>query len=346
MALSSQDFPQADDLDKVLLTVRAVASGKVTDADIETAMGLDSGSRQGRYYRKAGETLGLLTNVSNYARLTTAGLQLAAASSAAETRALLREAILRNEPLALLAQHINEGNSDRSELKRYYRSIYPEKPSTADRRISTALNYLTRAGIAEASPNGHWRPAKDVRRDSVPAASSSEPVDNDGSGYDTSAKAYQLAAGSATESITQSSVRQVDIDLQKLERANHVHAWLVDQTARRLASAGIDSATTSHIDLMASHSGENVIYEMKSISQGAANLISQVRKAVSQLHEYRYFHALDATLCIVTNAPVPPEASWLEDYLPRDRGIAYVWLDEGGEPHSHINSDGLLSDWM
>ena len=70
MSLETSDFLQADDINKVFQVVDAVASGSTSDEDIENYLGLNSGSRQGRYYRLAAEKLGLIINFANNASLT------------------------------------------------------------------------------------------------------------------------------------------------------------------------------------------------------------------------------------------------------------------------------------
>ena len=73
MSLETSDFLQADDINKVFQVVDAVASGSTSDEDIENYLGLNSGSRQGRYYRLAAEKLGLIINFANNASLTPTG---------------------------------------------------------------------------------------------------------------------------------------------------------------------------------------------------------------------------------------------------------------------------------
>src|SRR4051794_10688541 len=73
MALRTEDFPQADRLNQVAMVADAVKSGRDSDHEIEAFIGLDSENRQGRYYRKAAELVGLITTHDNHSQLTALG---------------------------------------------------------------------------------------------------------------------------------------------------------------------------------------------------------------------------------------------------------------------------------
>lgn len=340
-SLQGKQFPQADDLEKVYLTVRAIAAGHTDDAGIEAAIGLSSGDRQGRYYRSSGVALGLLVNSANHAHLTTAGLELAAAASGEEKRKLLTRAVVGLQPLALLLAYMSEATRQRRELRDYFRGIYPGATTTADRRLSTALSYFQLLGLAKETGQG-WQVTTPT---TVVDSEVQEPTESE-----TSPSAHQSAPAQNLDfpsTFGDPKMAQIDVDLQKHDRANAIHKWLVSKVQSKLAEAGIPSVMTPHIDLMAAHAGSNIIYEMKSISQDSENMLAQIRKAVSQLHEYRFIYDLDAVLCIVTNQPIPPALAWLSKYLGVDRGIAYVWVnEEEGTFSSDVHSDGLLEHWM
>ncbi len=100
----------------------------------------------------------------------------------------------------------------------------------------------------------------------------------------------------------------------------------MDAKSSFLDDRGIEPYANEHIDLYASDQGDVVLYEMKSVDQEGINLLSQIRKAVAQLYEYRYIYEQpDARLCIVTNYGIAKKDEWLLDYLARDRAIAYEW---------------------
>lgn len=334
MVLRKSDFPQADRIWRVYGAVRAVASGNVTDTQIEKAIGLNSGGRQGRYYRKAAEKLGLLENYANHALLTPIGLMLATAPTREDAKVQLRAGVLSNEALRLLYEYSLRHSRDRQDLLAYYLSIYPGSPSTAERRLSTAINYFMSTGL--------W--PEEIARVSR--------IAHDGRSYFSDAPPSYKEHSSVVLSpfpalpISTNSMLQYEVDAQKLERANAVHHWLVEQTSSRFAANGIDALSTAHIDLMATHGGDSVIYEMKSISPDGLNFHSQIRKAVAQLEEYRFRFSLDAALCVVTNTPVPKEYLWIEDYLGHDRSIAHLWICQDGSVSGNSHSHDLLADWM
>ena len=116
----------------------------------------------------------------------------------------------------------------------------------------------------------------------------------------------------------------------------------VRSTSAFLAARGVTPYDNVHIDLFAEMKKEFIIYEMKSVDDKSTNLLSQVRKAVSQLYEYRFIYAKpDARLCIVTNQGVPKENEWLLSYLEKDRSIAYEWTDDFIDFNSHPQSKNL-----
>ena len=71
MKIPSSKIPQADSLDDVLNVVNAVGQGAQTFQDL--AQYVNKVERQGRYYRKAAEILGLIKNDQNNSVLTDLG---------------------------------------------------------------------------------------------------------------------------------------------------------------------------------------------------------------------------------------------------------------------------------
>ena len=117
--------------------------------------------------------------------------------------------------------------------------------------------------------------------------------------------------------------------MQKLERANQIHWNLVEAKATYLNKLGFEIDDNQLIDLFSENDDDRVIYEMKSINKTAENTVSQVRKAVSQLYEYRYvYNYQNARLCIVTNSELSGQYKWISDYLSKDRSIAYEWTED------------------
>ena len=97
MSLETSDFLQADDINKVFRVVEAVSLGFVTDEQIENYLGLNSGSRQGRYYRLAAEKIGLIINSENNASLTTTGQLFI--NSSLNDRAILAQNLIASLPV-------------------------------------------------------------------------------------------------------------------------------------------------------------------------------------------------------------------------------------------------------
>lgn len=113
----------------------------------------------------------------------------------------------------------------------------------------------------------------------------------------------------------------------KRQKSNTYHRFLVDEIERRLKAKGCQPTDNIYIDLAVELSGLNILFEMKSCNPD--NVISQIRKAVSQVYEYRYRYSDDfpietTLLCIVVQEQ--PDKWWL-DYLIKDRGINIIWLE-------------------
>src|SRR3989304_6783445 len=72
MRIPSKEIPQADSLDIVQHSIKAIAHGAQTDNDIAIKFNYDA--RQGRYYRLATELLGFTMRISgNISQLTPLG---------------------------------------------------------------------------------------------------------------------------------------------------------------------------------------------------------------------------------------------------------------------------------
>jgi hypothetical protein len=148
------------------------------------------------------------------------------------------------------------------------------------------------------------------------------------------------------------------------ERRNAWHDLLVQKMSECIKQAGLEPLETDLIDVLAhldsinriypsgfpiqntnldgqllpyfsSERPENLtfIFEMKSSDKSI--IVDQVRKAVSQLYEYRYRHRYHSEKPIRENAVLvivlqqsPDEPSWLKEYLLFDRHIAVCWLRE------------------
>jgi len=56
------------------------------------------------------------------------------------------------------------------------------------------------------------------------------------------------------------------------------------------------------------------------------NVHAQIRRAISQLYEYRYLQRVpDAKLVVVVENPPPQEKRWIVDYVVKDRQLLIAW---------------------
>jgi len=107
------------------------------------------------------------------------------------------------------------------------------------------------------------------------------------------------------------------------EKANREHSRILNMLAASLRLRHGDVFENNFIDLLVNVGAKSFIFEVK--SNNNRNVLSQIRKAISQLYEYRYRSALPhAILCIVLQQK-PPQ-NWIIDYLLNDRGILVCWL--------------------
>lgn len=81
-------------------------------------------------------------------------------------------------------------------------------------------------------------------------------------------------------------------------------------------------------------------FEMKSTTDENAH--SQIRRAISQLYEYRYLQQVpSAKLVVVIENPPPKEKKWIVDYVVNDRKLLIAW--DGDQKRSSIRRKSALS---
>ena len=117
------------------------------------------------------------------------------------------------------------------------------------------------------------------------------------------------------------------------QRANLTHKILLEQLYQYLSEIGATSFENEHIDLYSElPSKERFVFEVKSITPD--NLLSQTRKGVSQLYEYRYRYkeriGYDVNLFLVYPQE-PISITWLQEYICFDRRIGIIWFDENNK---------------
>jgi hypothetical protein len=107
------------------------------------------------------------------------------------------------------------------------------------------------------------------------------------------------------------------------EKANRDHGRILGRIASIIRVNGNQALENIFIDLLAVIGTQDFIFEVK--SNNTKNALSQIRKAVAQLYEYRYRSGrFGAVLCIVLQEK--PLQDWVIDYLVKDRGIMICWM--------------------
>jgi len=111
--------------------------------------------------------------------------------------------------------------------------------------------------------------------------------------------------------------------LVRREKANREHARILALLASRLRAQDHPAYENTFIDLCSEVDSRDFIFEVK--SNNAHNALSQIRKAIAQLYEYRYrSQKAGAALCIVMQQK--PKQEWVVDYLLNDRDIYICWM--------------------
>lgn len=295
-----------------------LADGHRADGEIETFIGLDSGGRQGRYYRLAAEVLGLISNQHNYAALTPSGKEFTTLNSSKARMDFLARCLIETPVFQEALRYIYKHKPNDKDLKLWFRSFYPGSDNTADRRFHTFISYLRDAGLLKHSAinNNLKKYVGSVIKQKTPSSQG------------LAGRKLKRGAPDST-TIESKGIISVDVDMQKRERANQIHWKLVDAKATFLNARGLEPYENEHIDLYADANGDIIIYEMKSVNPGNTNLLSQIRKSISQLYEYRYvYKEPNARLSVVTNHDITKNDKWILDYLTKDRTIAYEWTED------------------
>lgn len=120
----------------------------------------------------------------------------------------------------------------------------------------------------------------------------------------------------------------------KRQRSNLSHKLILQQLDEYLRGIGAEPYENEHIDLFAKIPRDGkFLFEVKSVFGN--NLLSQTRKGISQLYEYRFRYKSeigydDITLCLVYPNE-PSNIKWLQEYLCTDRKVAVIWFSDEGE---------------
>lgn len=319
MRIPSEDVPQADVLDDVVRTVDAVARGARTFQNIGLALG--KVGRQGRYYRRAAEILGFIHNDRNQSLLTPSGQVFV---DHPENRALLlAEAVLRSRLMQRMIPFLEAAGHrgvTRYQMQRFIEEVTQRGlgESMVPRRVSSVLSWLERIGMIRE------RAGRYSLRGGLPAGIAI--VEYDAPDEPLFPKKYELqeyqsVAGKAREA---RDYLQVLIDEAKRERAESSHQMLMDLVAAKVREAGSIPKNNKFVDLSAAMGEDLYFFEMKSTTD--VNAHSQIRRAISQLYEYRYLQQVpSAKLVVVIENPPPKEKKWIVDYVVNDRKLLIAW---------------------
>lgn len=121
-------------------------------------------------------------------------------------------------------------------------------------------------------------------------------------------------------------------DPVKLERANYQHFLLEKAVVALCREAGLQTSTNRHIDVLVQNDQESIIFEMKSSGPGAIR--AQIRRALSQVFEYRYLYRdhLKAKqhLCIAIERKPRGAQEWFIEYLS-SIGVGLIWKNDDND---------------
>jgi len=335
MRIPSRDVPQADVLADVLKVVEGVHQGKRTFQELSVY--IDKVERQGRYYRRAAEILGLIQNQGNRSILTTLGRRYLRANDEQKNQ-IVAKAVLSSRAIHRVIPFFEgrgESGVSRHELRKFIEEVTQQAgPSMIPRRVSSILNWLQSIGMVKEK-NGQYviqsLPAGVEILEFVPDEPLMPPKHNLEEYQELSRK-----VGPSQKDVV------ILIDHAKRERANKSHRLLTDMVASRVRDAGAIPKRNKLIDLSAHISDCDYVFEMKSTTP--QNVLKQIRQGISQLYEYRYLYFKQSTtvkLVLVIENPLPGNLEWLSEYLVKDRSILLVWDGDGKALHC---SFGLKSE--
>lgn len=321
MRIPSDEIPQADLITDVVRTVICISQGGQSFQDIATA--INKVERQGRYYRKAAEIIGLIaTPTTNHSILTDLGREFIRTGSTL-TNPIFIQAVLSARIFQRLIPflELNSANGvTRDQIIAFVASVADlEGGSMAGRRFSSLVAWLEELNIISRQNDRFYLSAPVVNNavQILNFTNADEPI----LPRATSLQEYEevrLRTSRAGETIV--TYR----DLAATERADNAHRTLVNLVASRIRNSGSIPRYNQLIDLATRHNDNDYIFEMKSITP--SNSKTQVRNGLSQLYEYKYLQNLpDSRLILVVETPLPADTRWMTEYLESDRNINVVW---------------------
>ena len=147
--------------------------------------------------------------------------------------------------------------------------------------------------------------------------------------------------------VTDRNVIYTDPEITKIrrQRANLKHKILLEMLHDHLEKLGATPFENEHIDLFAElPSKDKFVFEVKSITTD--NLLSQTRKGLSQLYEYRFRYqdviGYDVNLFLVYPQK-PVVIPWLQEYLYSDRQVGVIWFNGDNQLHASSHREELVT---
>jgi hypothetical protein len=125
---------------------------------------------------------------------------------------------------------------------------------------------------------------------------------------------------------------EVTVDIEDTQRKSRQHEHILDAVERRLNEAGYETSETQQSDLVASCGDDRILAEAKTVNE--QNERKQIREAIGQLHEYRYFDfrvddsiSRDPELLLILSQPPSDRYGLFLDDLQPD--VRTLWVGEG-----------------
>ncbi|MAN04608.1 MAG: hypothetical protein CMI36_05315 [Owenweeksia sp.] len=321
MKVPSEDIPQADYLIDVIRTVIAVSQGARTFQQIATS--INKVERQGRYYRKAAEIIGMIATPNLNESIVTALGHEFLRSNPVITNPILLQGVFNSRIFQRIIPflEINRNNGvSRNELEAFLSNTADLGAKTmAHRRISTVISWLTDLGVIQYSNSRYVLSASVVnqRIDKIEFNNFDEPLLPNANNLNEYTIVQQRATAANESIITYRNSANID-------RADNAHRHLVNLTSERIRQAGVIPKYNQFIDLAAHINNTDFIFEMKSTTE--ANEKSQIRAGLSQLYEYRYLqNKPQAKLVLIIEKPLSRNERWRQEYLEQDREIHLIW---------------------
>lgn len=321
MRIPSDEIPQADRLSEVIRTVICISQGGQSFQDI--AAFINKVDRQGRYYRKAAEIIGMITTpLRNQSVLTPLGQQFIQ-SGATLNNPLLIQSVLNSRIFQRIIPFLELRSGTgviRDEIVDFITDVSDiTADSMAPRRFSSVVSWLEELQIIQRQGDRFYL-ANNIINNSIPILNFTE-IDEPLLPRATNLQEYQTV-----EMRTRQANETVVIyrNQAATDRADNAHRRLVNLVANRIRNINAIPRYNQLVDLATRVGETDFLFEMKSITDD--NSKSQVRNGLSQLYEYSYLQNLpNASLVLVIERPMPVDTRWMVEYMEANRNIQVIW---------------------